>query len=142
MSKKPEQVLWDYISKHMDHLGHFDRIESTFTVNGRPDVNYCIDECEGDIELKVYDPKRGGFILRASQNIWFKRRVAEGGNCWVMARFDYLPGGRKRYLLIKGRDVHKLAHDRSYETWLGVSFRVWDDTINWGELKELLRGKQ
>lgn len=141
MSKKPEQRLWDYIKDHMGHMGHFDRIESTFTVNGRPDVNYCIDEREGDMELKVYDPKQGGFVLRSAQNIWFKRRVAEGGNCWLLARYDYLPGHKSRFLLIRGCDVHKLAHDRSYDGWLSSACRIWDDSINWSELKAFIKGK-
>lgn len=141
MSKKPEQVLWDHLRAGIGHMGHFDRIESTFTVNGRPDVNYCIEGREGDLELKVYDPNRGGFVLRSSQNIWFKRRVKDGGNCWLMARYDYAAGGGKRYLLIRGDEVHKLAHDRSYETWLSAAIRIWDNDINWSELKAYLKGK-
>lgn len=141
MSKKPEQVLWDYIRDNMAHMGHFDRIESTFTVNGRPDVNYCIDGREGDMELKVYDPKRNGFVLRSSQNIWFKKRIKDGGNCWLFARYDYMPSGVKRYLLIRGSDVHKLAHDRTYDTWLAVASVVWDGSVNWSEFKAYIKGK-
>lgn len=140
MSKKPEQKLWDHIKENIGHRGHFDRIESTFTVNGRPDVNFCIEGYEGDLELKVYDPKQGGFVLRSAQNIWFKRRIMVGGNCWLFARCDYIPGNKPRFLLIKGCDVHRLAHDRTYDGWLAAAYKIWDGSVDWDDFVLVIRG--
>ena len=135
-----EKRLWATLKEGMDHTGHFDRIESHATSQGRPDVNYCIDGREGDIELKVYDPKRGGFILRSSQNAWFCNRVRSGSvRCFILARHDD-NFGNQTYMLIFGSRSRELIHDRSYEGWLAQASLIWKQKINWSELKAVLKG--
>lgn len=135
-----EKRLWDTVKAGMDHTGHFDRIESHATSQGRPDVNYCIDGREGDIELKIYDKKRGGLILRANQNAWFCNRTRCGGKrAFILARYDD-NFGNATYLLIDGKNSRQLIHDRSFEGWLSQARIVWKDKINWSELKAVLKG--
>ena len=132
-----EKRLWDYIRGGIGHAGHFDRIESTFTVAGRPDVNYCIDGCEGDFELKIYDKRKGGFVLRSGQVAWHAKRVQAKGRCFIIARYD---GPKKLFLLIHSKNAKHLAHDRSFEGWLAQSALVWEGSINWSKLKATLKG--
>lgn len=135
-----EKRLWDTLKEGMDHTGHFDRIESHATSQGRPDVNYCIDGREGDIELKIYDRKRGGFILRASQNAWFCNRIRSGSSrAFILARYDD-EFGKSTFLLIDGKNSRHLIHDRSYEGWKEQSRLIWSQKINWSELKAVLKG--
>lgn len=134
-----EKRLWDYLKDHVGGWGHFDRIESHATSLGRPDVNYCIDGVDGDIELKIYDPRRGGFILRANQNAWFGKRLRANGRCFVIARYDY--SGGKRFLLIEGKNAKHLIHDRSYEGWANQASLIWEDRIDWEVLKDVLVGR-
>lgn len=135
-----EARLWKTLKDGMDHTGHFDRIESHATSQGRPDVNYCIDAREGDVELKIYDRKRGGFILRASQNAWFCNRTRAGAaRAFILARYDDNQGN-ETYMLIRGKNSRALIHDRSYEGWLAQAELVWKDKINWSELKAVLKG--
>jgi len=135
-----EKRLWDTLKEGMGHTGHFNRIESHATSQGRPDVNYCIDGFEGDIELKIYDRRRGGFILRANQNSWFCNRVRSGSTrCFILARYDD-DYGNVQYLLIPGSKSRALIHDRSYEGWRQQAKLIWDDRINWSQLKAELKG--
>lgn len=135
-----EARLWKTLKEGMDHTGHFDRIESHATAQGRPDVSYCIDGREGNIELKVFDPRRGGFILRASQNSWFcKHHKAGSERAFILARYDLSSHGII-YLLIRGEESRNLIHDRSFETWKSLACQIWTDRINWSELKAVLKG--
>lgn len=135
-----EKRLWTTLKDGMDHTGHFDRIESHATSQGRPDVNYCIDGREGDIELKVFDTRKGGFVLRSSQNAWFCNRVRSGSTRnFILARYDDT-FGNSQYLLIPGYASRNLIHDRSYEGWKAQAKLIWDHKINWSELKAELKG--
>lgn len=134
-----EKRLWQTLKDGMDHTGHFDRIESHAVSQGRPDVNYCIDGCVGDIELKIFDRKRGGFVLRANQNAWLCQRVRAKGRCFVLARHDD-SFGNQTFLLIEGNRSRALIHDRSFETWRDQAKMVWPGRINFSELKAVLKG--
>lgn len=134
-----EKLLWKTVKDGMDHTGHWDRIESHATAQGRPDVSYCIRDGGhmGDIELKVYDARKGGFVLRASQNAWHQNRARCGGRAFILARYDD-PFGKKIYLLIEGRNSRALIHDRSYAAWAIQAKHKWTDRINWAELTAAL----
>lgn len=134
-----EKRLWQTLKDGLDHAGHFDRIESHATSQGRPDVNYCIDACVGDIELKIYDRKRGGLILRANQNAWICNRVRHGGRVFILARYDD-EFGNATYMLIPGSRSKELIHDRSYDGWYNQATFAWQNKINWSELKAVLKG--
>lgn len=135
-----EKRLWETLKEGLDHTGHFDRIESHAVSVGRPDVNYCIDGREGDIELKIFDRKRGGFVLRASQNAWFCKRHRSGSRrIFILARYDD-NSGNQMFLLISGNKSRNLIHDRSFEGWIAQADIIWQGQINWSELKAALKG--
>ena len=134
-----EKRLWQTVKDGLDHAGHLDRIESHSTSQGRPDVNYCIDGCMGDIELKIFDKRKGGLVLRANQNAWFCNRVRHNGRCFILARYDN-DFGNSTFILIEGRHSRALIHDRSYETWRDLAKCLWQNKINFSELKAVLKG--
>lgn len=134
-----EKKLWGTLKDGLDHLGHLDRIESHATSQGRPDVNYCFNGVQGDVELKIYDRKRGGFVLRATQNAWMCNRVRHGGTPWILARYDD-QFGKPEFLLIPGAKSRELIHDRSYETWKAQSTITWPGRIDFQELLIALKG--
>jgi hypothetical protein len=84
-----EKDLWDTFKKHLSTEGDFERIENMVGI-GRPDVNYCVRGCEGNLELKQLPewPKRGGVVkvdhYTPQQRNWAKRRLAAGGIVWVL----------------------------------------------------------
>ena len=92
-----EQQLWVKVRDKIAHFGHFSRIESVCTT-GYPDVDYCLDGVEGNIELKFCRdwPKRAstkvfkeGHNLRTEQSKWFKLRLKAGAkNLFIMAQVD------------------------------------------------------
>lgn len=124
-----EAKLWRTTREAVGHIGHWDRIESHATSQGRPDVNWCLDGVVADIELKIYEPKRGGFILRANQNAWMQQRVKAKGNCWIFARFDSVDG--PIYLLIPGNRSRALIHERSFEAWHKQAAWTWQGKVEW-----------
>lgn len=77
-----EANLWKWLRSSLPK-GHYSRIESE-TSAGFPDINYCIQGVEGNLELKVarhahskYPFKKGG--LRRTQIIWMEDRVENRG---------------------------------------------------------------
>lgn len=69
---------------------YYDRLESTVSANGLPDLTYSYAGRHGFIELKYVDindfdkrpfkPKRN---ISLSQIMWLNDRGRTGGNCWV-----------------------------------------------------------
>lgn len=85
-----EKDLWAILRDRMKLHGHFERIEN-MVGRGRPDVNYCITACEGNIELKQIQnwPTREESIVRVEhftpqQRIWIRQRVSAGGRVFVL----------------------------------------------------------
>jgi hypothetical protein len=132
-----EARLWKTLKGAIGHLGHVDRIESHATSQGRPDVNWCYQSDNVDIELKVYDPKKNGFVLRANQNAWMLNRVKAGGKVFIFARFDSVDG--PIYLLIPGTRSRALIHERSYEAWHKQAIWVWQNEMDWEIFRRLVR---
>lgn len=132
-----EAKLWRTLRDAVGHIGHWDRIESHAVSQGRFDVNFCIEGDVGDIELKIYDPKRGGLILRANQNAWACNRVKAGGNAWILARYDF--NAKPEFLLIPAYRSRSLIHDRSYEGWLSQATHVWVGQIDWEAFLKIVR---
>ena len=62
--------------------GHVQRIETT-TGSGIPDINICLQSKEIWVEAKMVLP--AGVILRKEQFAWGHRRVADGGQVFVLA---------------------------------------------------------
>src|SRR5690554_4065341 len=126
-----EARLWRTLRDAVGKKGHWDRIESHAVSQGRPDVNACRRGKTVDIELKVYDVRRGGFVLRSSQNTWMINRTRAGGRVWIFARFDHVDG--ETYFLIPGERSRSLIHDRSVDGWLGQATHVWENKPDWGD---------
>lgn len=95
-----ESRLWTRVREGVYAHGHFDRRENN-PLDGVPDVNYCVDGCEGHIELKfrrdppVRDttPVFGSKGLRESQVAWIGRRLRAGGRVFILSQV-----GRRLYL--------------------------------------------
>lgn len=131
-----EAKLWRTVRDAIGHIGHVERIESHAVSQGRPDVNWCHESQTADIELKIFDPRRGGFVLRANQNAWMCQRTKAGGKVYIFARFDSVDG--PIYLLIPGARSRALIHDRSYEGWYKQAIWVWEGTPDWAIFQRLV----
>lgn len=131
-----EARLWRTVRDAVGHIGHWDRIESHSASQGRFDVNACIDGVTFDIELKIYDGRRGGLVLRANQNAWACNRVRAGGIAWIFARYD---GAEEEYLLIPANRSRELIHDRSYAGWARQAIKIWRGKPDWQEFLQIVR---
>lgn len=133
-----EKKLWQDYDKVMKGKDvHMTRIESHATSIGQPDVNYCINNHEGNVELKHTDSSKKGLTLRPSQWQWFKRRVEAGGTPWVLAWVD-IPMQKPYYILISGESVieHELVHHKSITTWKKAGHVV--DTLDYSLLQQMM----
>lgn len=113
-----ESNVWKNLSSTVGKRAHMTRIESHATSIGQPDVNYCMDGHEGNVELKHTDSSKKGLTLRPSQWQWFKKRVEAGGTPWVLALVD-IPLQKPYYILVSGKNVikHELVHHKSITKW-------------------------
>jgi len=82
MSKTNESKLFALLKKHLKEV-HFTRIES-YTENGIPDVNACLNGKEIWIELKANTSKDLG--LSKWQRVWIAKRIKVGGTVFIMNR--------------------------------------------------------
>lgn len=133
-----EARLWRTVRDAIGKRGHWDRIESHSATQGRPDVNFCVDGITVDIELKVFDPRRNGFVLRASQNAWITNRTRAGGHVWILARFK--EDERECYMLISGSKSRNLIHDRSIEGWKQQATEIWVGMPDWDQAMQIMTG--
>ena len=85
-----EKQLWKWLRSNALPRGHYSRIESE-TSAGFPDINYCIQGIEGNLELKVsrspngeYPFKRGG--LRRTQISWMEDRTERRGRVTLLVQ--------------------------------------------------------
>jgi len=85
-----EKHLWATLRDALKPYGHFDRIEN-MVGRGRPDVNYCVRGCSGDIELKQLPawPAHSDTVVKVDhfspqQRLWLRQRCAAGGTVFVL----------------------------------------------------------
>lgn len=113
---KPEQRLWQVMSKKMWQQGdRLDRIENSLG-SGAPDTNGCLSGEDVWIELKApKEPKRASTVLMSagnnhrlmlSQINWFARQRQAGGIAFILVRTD------KRMMLVDGT-----KHADDFNTW-------------------------
>tara|TARA_R110002020_G_scaffold71042_1_gene183940 strand:+ start:2167 stop:2559 length:393 start_codon:yes stop_codon:yes gene_type:complete len=78
-----ESKLWQRINliQKTKKRWHLMRIESS-TINGIPDVNACIEDCEFWLELKANEAKNCG--LSKYQINWHLKRQRAGGKCFIL----------------------------------------------------------
>lgn len=130
-----ERRMWKYLGPKLRPFGHFERIESHETAIGTPDVGYCIEGYNNHLELK-YTEKDKGCHLRASQCVWFKKRVKAKGQPWLLLHANIRD--TRSYALIAGADVPPLVHTNDVHDWLTRSTMVWENKIVIEELVALL----
>lgn len=126
-----ESALWHVFSGLVGPRAHLTRIESHATSIGQPDVNYCIDGIEGNVELKYTNSAKKGIILRPSQHQWFRRRVHAGGHPWVLVWVD-IPVDDPYYLMVAGHAVvdQRLVQNKSIDSWLLAGVKLDELTID------------
>ena len=97
-----EKKVYQWLKGHIK--GHWTRVENN-AGRGFPDVNFCIDGCDGWTELKVVKSKKPPTSLdaikvriRPSQFAWLTERARHHGNCSITIGF---PSG---HLVVVGRD--------------------------------------
>lgn len=97
-----ESDLWGTLKLYTQRHGHFERIENLVGI-GRPDVNYCIQGVEGNIELKQLKdwPKRPDTVVEVrhftpQQRLWIRDRVRARGRVYVLLQVG------PAYLLLGG----------------------------------------
>lgn len=88
-----EKDLWATMRERVKRHGHFERIENMIG-RGRPDVNYCVQGREGNIELKWAErwPARNGVLALPHytpiQRAWARTRRSAGGIVWVLLEVE------------------------------------------------------
>ncbi len=130
-----ETAFRKYVCHGLNKFGHTSKIESHAMTTGFPDINFCIDGVEGNIECKF---QYAGYPMdiRPSQKRWFKDRLEAGGNCWLLGCFDVDGGGSFIYL-VHGSYINHLTNQRS--TWADRSSCSWIDEIDFEGLQEALK---
>jgi hypothetical protein len=124
-----EAALWNWLRARLPRSGHYSRIESE-TSPGFPDVNYCIGEVEGNIELKCsrypkarYPFKKGG--LRKSQKVWIRQRIRAGGKVFILAQV-----GKERFLINGQRNLNSMTlEDLEFAQLLYLNHGGVEDSI-------------
>lgn len=91
---------------------HMSEVESHLTSAGIPDVDLCIDGEEFHLEFK-HSATNAPPKIRPSQVKWFKKRVAAGGNPWIVAHLEGLG-----VLLIPGCFVGDLIKSSRRQEWM------------------------
>jgi len=104
--------------------GHVSKVEAHASAAGIPDLDFCIQEIEGHIELK-YGNKLKKPELRPSQVRWFRDRIKAGGKPF----FLLLDGDTNKVYLIGGSWHDKLKGKQFTRTWIDLAHRCWE----WGD---------
>ena len=109
-----------------------------------PDTNYCINGCEGWMEIKspieparVQTPLFGSnHNLSQDQKNWFKRQMLAGGRAYIMISTD------QRWILIHGKHadtVNDLTVQGLLSIAAWVSLKPVRDVNGWAKLREALQ---
>ena len=135
--KRGEQKFWrDQLQLPFKAIGDADRIESTGTALGRPDVNLVIPMgIVWDIELKYCDD--GKVKMRPSQRGWFSRRKRFGHPCFVFTKVVTNSG----VFYMINMNGH-IPDGDVLNDWIADAHVVWDDNIDWVQFEEVLREKE
>ncbi len=80
--------------KHIPHA-HWQAIETGGTGLGIPDMNYCLEGCDGWIEAKSAEAWALKHPLSPEQCGWLERRLRAGGRAMLAVRKSYDGGVRR-----------------------------------------------
>lgn len=119
----------------MEYFGDIQPVEIKDVSTGFPDINFCLDGIEGNLELKVNGPN--GFEIRPSQKRWFMVRIKNGGNCWFLLKTYEETLASDAFILVHGSKWNHL--DENVTGWINHASKIWYTGINYGELVDLLR---
>lgn len=136
-----ESRLWDDLRDACKGAGiHFSRVESHATSPGILDLSFCVVGCEGFMELKSWDPKKG-FTLRQSQVAWTRARVRAGGRAFLLFDKQADLFNPRKFGLIKLTEAtcEFLVTHPGDSSWFGLADAVWEDGINVENLIRNLR---
>lgn len=100
--------------------GHVSRVEAAESAAGIPDLDYCVDGIESDIELKYGNALKKP-ELRPSQVRWFRDRIKAGGKPFFLC----LDGDTDTVYLVGGAHYNALKGSQSINKWGGLATRRW-----------------
>ncbi len=127
-----ESGLWDDLRDACKGTGiHFSRVESHATSPGIPDLSFCVAGCEGFIELKSWDPKKG-FTLRQSQVAWTRARDRAGGTVFLLfdKQADLFNPRKFGLMRLTEAKCEFLATHPGDISWFGLADVMWENDIN------------
>lgn len=127
-----ESKLWDDLRDACRGTYiHFSRVESHATSPGIPDLSFCVAGCEGFIELKSWDPKKG-FTLRRSQVAWTRARDRAGGRVFLLFDKQEDLFNPRKFGLIRLTEAkcEFLVTHPSDTSWFGLADVVWETGID------------
>ena len=136
-----ESKLWDDLRDARRGTGiHFSRVESHATSPGIPDLSFCVAGCEGFMELKSWDPKKG-FTLRRSQVAWTRARDRAGGRVFLLFDKQGDLFNPRKFGLIRLTEAkcEFLVTHPSADSWFGLADAVWETDIDVENLIHRLR---
>lgn len=133
-----EERLWEYIRNGMKHKWEAQRHEDKYST-GIPDISYSTNH-HGWIELKYLKSKPSGHdtVMRikhytAQQRNWLKKHGRKGGKCFILLQVD------KCYMIFTW-DQCAIVGSTNYDGHINVAKKIWQHSINWDELLEILNG--
>lgn len=108
---RDESALRKTVKKALAGTGHLSWVESHATSAGIPDLNYCIEGCEGWVELKS-----GDFDVKATQVMWMEDRIVAGGHPIFLVEID------DAFFFVCGSQASELRKDNSVENVAKFAF--------------------
>jgi len=132
-----EQRFWRQIKNALKRY-HLTRVENHEAGTGIPDVDYCVEDFEGHLELKFCSSVSKGIVLRKDQYVWFRDRVTAGGRPMVLTKIQI--GPIPCYFLHYGSTIVKMKAHRhtSIDYWDNHADNVWEGELDYEELICLL----
>lgn len=131
-----ENNLWKYIKDGMGWRWKAQRHEDKYSV-GIPDVSYAI-KYHGWIELKYLksEPVLNSSIMRIKhftpqQRNWLKTFGEKAGRCFILLQINH------RYIIFSW-EVCDLIGFVTYPEHQDIAIKIWDRSINWDELTDIL----
>ena len=81
MANKTHEKEWQdaVIALFTSLNAHAVNVEPGITNPGMPDINWCYQGIEGNLELKIAYDEGAGPHIRPNQIVWFRERVKAGG---------------------------------------------------------------
>ena len=112
MSEKIFQDMVIELFKSKD--SHAVNMEPAATNAGIPDINWCMEGIEGNLELKFAYDNGAAPIIRPMQLVWFRERIAAGGYP-MLAYYIECEGYMDNVYIFQGRHIDAMATCKTME---------------------------